>query len=164
MLRSTAVLFTVNNNDNFSTTNESTISAQTLEKCFHEKLDREMDNIVDTVEDRVQSAILAAIDNIITARIDLVVKSINASSGWDAANVSANSECGECIRIAAPFENVSQRNNTFHELNVNDETRRNIPGEVSESLLPRTHFDPGNHTLITICQNEALFRPFTVDD
>ena len=82
-----------------------------------------MGKFVDTVEDRIQSEILAAMDNIITPRIELAVKSVNASSGRDVASVTANSECGERIGITASFENVSKRNNTLHELNANDETR-----------------------------------------
>ena len=48
--------------------------------------------------------------------------------------------------ITASFENVSERNNTFHALNVNDETRKNITDEVSELSVLGTHFDRQSHT------------------
>ena len=71
--------FTVNNKYGVSTTNENAVNVQTLEKCFNEKMDREMINIVNTVEDRILNAMLTANSNIITSRIEITVGSINAS-------------------------------------------------------------------------------------
>ena len=105
-----------------------------------------MGNISDTVEDRIQNAIFTAIDNIITPKIELALRSINASPGQDATSVMASSERGEHIRITAPFENVSERNNTLHVLNTNDETRNKIPDEVSELFVQDTHVDRQPHT------------------
>ena len=102
------------------TTNENLVNVQTLERCFNEKIDRGMGNIVDSVEDRIQNAILTTIDDIITPRIQIAVRSINASSGRDATSVTADSERGERIGITASFENISERNNTLHLLNTND--------------------------------------------
>ena len=119
----------------------NTANIQTWEGCSNESVDREMRNIVDTVEDRIQNEILTAMDNNITTRIELAVKSKNVSSGRNAASVTANSECRERIRITASFETVSERNNIFHELNANDGTRGNIPVEVGELSVPRKHFD-----------------------
>ena len=51
-----------------------------------------MSNIVDTVEDRIQNANLTAIDNIVAPKIELAIRSINASSGRDTTSVSASSE------------------------------------------------------------------------
>ena len=100
-----------------------------------------MDNIVDTIEDRIQNAILTAIHIIITPKIELAVRSINDSSGQDGASVMTNPERGECMGVTASFENVSGRNNTFHELRVNDETRRNVLDEVRDLSVSGTHFD-----------------------
>ena len=58
-----------------------------------------MGSIVDTVENRIQIEILTAIDNIITHKIELAVRSINATSGRDATSATANSERGDCIGI-----------------------------------------------------------------
>ena len=111
-----------------------------------------MGNIVGKVEGRIRNAILTEIDNIVTPWIELAelaVRLINASFGGDASSVMGNSERGERIGSSAFFENVSERNNTFHELSANDETRRNVPEEVSELLASRTQLI-GNHALITI--------------
>ena len=83
--------FTVSTSSNDSIVNGNAMSVKTLERCFNERIDGEMSNIVDTVEDRIQNAILAAIDNIVTPKIELAIRSINASSGRDATSVSANS-------------------------------------------------------------------------
>ena len=118
--------FTVSTSINDSVINESTVNVKTLERCFNERIDREMSNIVDTVEDRIQNAILTAIDNIVAPEIELAIRSINASSGRDVTSVTVNSERGEHVGINALFENPSE-NNIPHISNVNDETRHNIP-------------------------------------
>ena len=105
-----------------------------------------MSKIVDTVEDRIQNAILTASENIFAPKIELAIRSINASSGRDATSVTANSERRERVRINASFENASENNDTLDVWNVNDETRHNIPDEVSELSVPETHFDRQAHT------------------
>ena len=105
-----------------------------------------MSNIVDTVEDRIQNAILTATENIVAPKIELAIRSINASFGRDATSVSANSERRERVGINASFENASENNDTLDVSNVNDETRHNIPDEVTELLVPETHFDRQAHT------------------
>ena len=138
--------FTVSNPSNNTVVNESAINVKTLERCFNERIDREMNNIVDTVEDRIQNAILTAIENIVAPKIELAIRSMNASSGRDVTSVTANSERGERVGINASFENASENNNTLRVSNVNDETRQNIPDEVSELSVPETHFDRQPHT------------------
>ena len=73
--------FTVNNSGRNSAANENLVKVRTLERCFNERIDKEMGNIVDTDEDRIQNAILTAIDSIITPKTELAIRSINASSG-----------------------------------------------------------------------------------
>ena len=136
--------FTVSNSSNNTTVNESAVNVKTLERCFNERIDREKSNFVDTVEDRIQNAILIAIDNIVAPKIELALMSINASSGRYVTSVTANSERGERVGINASFENASE-NNTLRVSNVNDETRQNIPDEVSELSVPETHFDRQPH-------------------
>ena len=138
--------FTVGTSSNKIAVNESAVNVKTLERCFNETIDREMSIIVDTVEDRIQNAILTAIDNIVAPKIELAIRSINESSGRDVTSLTANSERGEHVGINASFENASGNNNTLGVLNVNDETRHNIPGEVSELSVPDTHFDRQAHT------------------
>ena len=138
--------FTVGTSNNDSVVNGNAMSVKTLERCFNERVDREMSNIIDTVEDRIQNAILTAIENIVAPKIELAIRSINASSGRDATSVSADSERRGRVGINASFENASENNDTLDVSNVNDETRHNIPDEVSELSVPETHFDRQAHT------------------
>ena len=66
--------FTVDTSNNNSVFNGNAMSVKTLEKCFNEKIDREMSNIVDTIGGRIQNAIVSAIDNIVTPKIELAIK------------------------------------------------------------------------------------------
>ena len=115
-------------------------------KDSNERIDREMSNIVDTVEDRIQIAILTAIENIVAPKIELAIRSINASSEQDATSVSANLKRKERVGINASFENASKNNGTLDVSNVNDESRHNIPDEVSDLSAPEIHFDRQSHT------------------
>ena len=138
--------FTVGNSSINMAINVSTVNVKTFERCFNEKIDREMRNIVDTVEDRIHNAILTAIDNIVAPKIELAIRSINASSGRDVTSVTANSECGKHVGINAFLEKASENNSIPHISNVKDETRHNIPDGVSELSVPKTHFDRQTHT------------------
>ena len=142
---------TVGTSNNDSVVNGNAMSVKSLERCFIERIDREMSNIVDTVEDRIQNAILTAIENIVAPKIELAVRSISASSGPDATSVSANSERRERVGINVSFENASGNNDTLGEPKVNDETRQNIPDEVSELSVSGSRFDrqPHIHHMVT---------------
>ena len=124
-----------------SIVNENALNVKTLERCFNERIDREMSNIVDTVEDRIQNAVLTAIDNIVTPKIELAIRSINASSGRDVTSASGNSERREYEGINASFENASANNRTLGMANTNDETRHDFHDEVSELPVLEAQFD-----------------------
>ena len=143
--------FTVGTSNVSSIVNENALNVKTLERCFNERIDREMNKIVETVEDRIQNAILTAIDNIVAPKIELAIRSINASSGRVVTSVSANSERREHAGINVFFENASENNNKLNATNENDETRQNIHDEVSELSVPGTHFDrqPHTHHMVT---------------
>ena len=89
---------------------------------------------------------MTAVNNLITPRIELASRSTNASSRRDVASVTGNTERGGRIGIAASLENASERNNAFHELNANDQTRRNNSDEVSKLSVSGTLFDRQPHT------------------
>ena len=105
--------FTVSTSGNNTAVNEGTVNMKTLEKCFNERIDREMSNITDTVEDRIQNAILTAIDEIVAPKIELAIRSLNASSRRDLISVSAISEDMEHVGVNAYFENASGNNNAL---------------------------------------------------
>ena len=138
--------FTISTSSNNTAVNASTVSVKTLKRCFNERIEREMSHIIDTVENTKQNAILTVIDKIVAPKIELVIKSVNASSGRDVTSVVANSERGEHVGINASFGNASGNNSTLGVSNSNDETRHNIPDEVSELSVPETHFDRQAHT------------------
>ena len=89
---------------------------------------------------------MTVIDKIVAPKVDLAIKSINASSGREVTSVSANSERREHVRIIASFENASGNNNALGVSNVNDGTGHSISDEVCELLVPETHFDRQPHT------------------
>ena len=133
--------FTVGTSHTNSINNENTLNVKTLERCFNERIDREMNNIVDTVEDRIQNVILTAIDNIIAPKIELAIRSINASSGRDVTSVSAHSERREHTGINASLGNVSEDNDALGVTNINVETRCNFHDRVNGLPVPGTQFD-----------------------
>ena len=120
---------------------KNVVNVKFLERCFNEKIDGEMGNVVDRVEDRIQNAISTAIHSIITSKMELAFRSIIAPSGRDSTSVMASSKRGENIGITSLFENVSERNNTLHGLNTNDDTRNKIPDKISELSVPGTRSD-----------------------
>ena len=138
--------FTVGTSNVSTVVNENALNVKALERCFNERIHREMSNIVDTVEDRIENAILTAIDNIVGPKIELAIRSINASSGRDVASMSANSERREHTGINAPFETASENNNTLNVADINDETRHNSQIEVGELSVHGTYFDRQPHT------------------
>ena len=138
--------FTCGNSDDGPAINEKVANVKSWERCFNEKINREIGNYVDTVEDRIQNAILTALDSIITPKIEVGARIINASSKQFATNVVASSELGIKIGVTAPFEKVSERNKTLHVSNTDDEIWNKIPNGVNELPVPVTHFDRQPHT------------------
>ena len=100
---------------------------------------------------------MQSIENIVAPKIELAIRSINASSGRDATNVSSNSERTERVGVNASLENASRNNDTLDVSNVNDETRHNIPDEVSELSVPVTHFDRQPHTHHSCISRPRIF-------
>ena len=100
-----------------------------------------MVNNVETAKDRVQEAILAAMENGETLRIELAVGSRNTSFEGYAGCVNTHSERGDWVGVNASLKKVCDKYYTFHELSMNAETRGYIPDKVSEFPFPRTHID-----------------------
>ena len=62
--------FTVGSSSCNSVVGGDAMNVKILGRCFNERIDREMSNIIDTVEDRIHNAILTAIDNTIAPEIE----------------------------------------------------------------------------------------------
>ena len=67
--------FTIGTSRNNSATNENVVNVKTSERCFTERIHKEMSNFVDTVEDKIRNAILTAIDNIVAPKVELATRS-----------------------------------------------------------------------------------------
>ena len=85
-------------------------------------------------------------DNIITPRNEATVKSMNALCGRDVVSVTAISELGKQVGISVLYENVFDRNSTFRQLSLTDETRGYYPDEVSYFPVSETRFDRQPHS------------------
>ena len=92
-----------------------------------------MDHVTTTVETRVEDVVLAAIENLVIPRVELAMKSTNASSGTsvydnvldpDQRDFSGNVEN---LRLTA-----SSRTHSRTDLNRIDQTRDNITVEESD--------------------------------
>ena len=73
--------FIVGISDNNLMANENIVNVKTFERCFIERIDREMSKIGDTVEGRIQMALSTAINSIVAPKVEITNKSKNASSG-----------------------------------------------------------------------------------
>ena len=135
--------FTVSTSSNNIAVDESTVNVKTLERCFNERIDKEVSNSIHTVESMILNKISTTIDNIVAPRIGLAIRSVSTSSGRDVTRVTANSKRREHVGINAFFENASENKNIR---NGNDETRNDLPNEVSELSVPKTHFDRRRHS------------------
>ena len=100
---------TINNSGSISTALVNFLKVRALERCFNGSIDRRMRNIGDTVKYGIQNAVLTPIDSSITSKMELAIRSINASTARDATSVMMSSERGELIRISVPFQILSKR-------------------------------------------------------
>ena len=80
-------------------------------------------------------------DSYVAPRIQLAVRSINASSGLDAGSVWANFERQEQLGITNSYVHASSRNKTNHEFDLNEETRGYNSDEDGEIPVMRRRFD-----------------------
>ena len=139
--------FTINTNNSMAVAIESTLDIQTLETSLIDRIAREVSCVVEKIENRSQNAVLTSMFSNIIPCNELVVISMNASSGRNVGSITANSERGEQVeRITAFFESASSRNNRFQLINMTDETRGYAPGGLSDFPVSRTHYGWQSHT------------------
>ena len=87
---------------------ENSVYVKTPEICLIKGIGREMGINVDNVEDRIQNAILTAIDDNITPKIELAIRSQIASCGRNATSSSVNSERGQHFEITGFLKTYSK--------------------------------------------------------
>ena len=78
---------TFNDTNNPTQFNGPLMDMYTLEKNIVDKVRSEMDCVMTTSETRVQDTVLSAIEDSVTPKAELRMKSVNASSGLDADSV-----------------------------------------------------------------------------
>ena len=125
-----------------------------------DRIIRELYNVVSTVEDRIQNAILVAVNNMVTPRNQLPVKSVNASSRQNTAIAVARSERGELAGILTFSAHGSSRSNTLHENILNDDTSGYNPDDLSEFSVQSAEFDrepPPHDTQTLMNSNLEVF-------
>ena len=153
--------FTTDNKNWTVVTNENAMVIQTLEINLTDKIYGELGKVVDTVQDRIPQTILAAVNSIVTLRVELAVRFLKASFGQDFANVMAISEREEQPGVRAVFQDASDRIDTFHEFHLTDETRGCNLGKLSELRFSRKHFDQQSDTHHIHCQQNFHRGPST---
>ena len=71
----------LDNTKNTTQTNYPQENMHTLEENIVSKVPSEVDGVMTTVETKVQDAVLTAIESLVIPRVELTMKSANASSG-----------------------------------------------------------------------------------
>ena len=119
----------------------------TLEKNIVSEVRSEVDSVMTRLETKVQDAVLTAIKNLIFLRLQLAIKSVNASllhgDGsvlWDRDQKDFSGKI-EGLQMAG-----SSRINSHTDINLNDETRGNINVEGGDLLFNERNFDQQAHT------------------
>ena len=117
-----------------------------LRKNIVSKVRGEVDSVMTTVETRMQGAVLFAIENLLIPRVELAMKSVNASSGREVGSVVLDPDQRdfsgnmEGLRMTA-----SSRTNSHKDLNRINETRCNITVEGGRWLVgQRKNYWPAN--------------------
>ena len=78
---------TLNNTNDPTQVSGPQVGMHTLEKNFADKIGREVDSVMTTVETRVENVEMTAIENLVIPTVELAMKSVDASSGRGAESV-----------------------------------------------------------------------------
>ena len=114
----------------------------TLERNVVDKSRSEVDSVMTTVETRVQDAVLSAIEDLVLPRVELAMKSINASSGRDADSVVPDPDWRDFSgNIEGLQMTTSSRFNSNSDLNRIDENRGSIAVEGGDLLVNERNFE-----------------------
>ena len=137
----------LNNTNDTSQANYPQVDMYTLEKIIVSKVRREVDSVMTTVETRVQDAVLAANESLAIARVELAMKSANASSKRSVdGNVLELDQRDFSGNIEGLQMTASSRINSRTDLNRIEETRGNITVEEGDLLVNERNIDRQTHT------------------
>ena len=140
----------LNNTKDPNQVNKSQVDMHTLEENIVSKVGSEMDRVMTTVETRVQDAVMTAIENLVIPRVELEIKSVNASSGHGLGSfVFDHGHRDSPGSIEGLRMTASSRINSHTDLNRIDETRGNITVEGGDLLVDERNIDqqpPTHHT------------------
>ena len=143
----------LNNNNDPNQANGPQVGMHTLEKNIVCKVRTEVDSVITTVETTVQDAVLTSIESFIIPRIELAMKSVNASSGHGVGSVMLDPlEEYFSGNIEGLQMTSSSRINSHIYLNGIDETRGNITVEEGDLLVNERNFERHTHTHSSQCR------------
>ena len=127
--------------------NSSQVDMHTRENNIVNKVRCEVDNLMTSVETRVQDAVLTAMENLVNPRVELAMKSVNASSGRGVSNVVMDPDRKAFSGIIENLQRTaSSRINSHTDLNRFDETRSNITKEGSDLSVIEKNMHRPTHT------------------
>ena len=137
----------LSNRNNLNQVEGSQVGLHTLEENLVRKVQNEVDSVMTTVETRVQGAVLTAIENLVIPRIELAMKSVNASTERVEVSVVLNPDQRDFSgNIESLQLTASSRLNSHTNLNRFDETRGNITVESGDLLVNGRNIDRQTHT------------------
>ena len=113
----------------------------TLEENIVSKMRSEVDSVMTTVETRVQNVVLTAIENLVIPRVELAMRSANASSGRSVDCYVLELDQGD---FSGNIEGLQM--NSHSDLNRIDENRGNITVEGGGLLVNERNIERQTHT------------------
>ena len=128
--------------------NNSQVDMPTLEENIVSKVLSEVDSVMTRVETRVQDAVMVAIETLVILKVELEMKSVNASSGHGLGSfVFDPGQRDFPGNIEGLRMTASNRINSHTDFNRIDETRGNITVEGGDLLVDDRNIDqqPPSH-------------------
>ena len=139
--------FSLDNTYNPTGVNYPQVDMHTLEEHIVSQVRSEVDCVMTTVETRVQDAVLTAIESLVILRIELAMKSANASSEPNLdGSVSEPDQRDFSGNIEGLQMTASSRINSYAYLNKIDETGGNSAVEVVELVVNEKNIDRQRQT------------------
>ena len=138
---------TSNNANDPTQANSSQVDVHTLEKNIVGKVRSEVGNVMAMVQTRVQDAILTAMKSVMIPRVELAIKSVNASFRQNTASVVPESDQSDFSRNIEGLQvAASNRKNSNTDSNKIVENRGNNTVKGGDLSVNERNFDRKTHT------------------